>query len=669
MVGSLVMASPFGGCARHRGYARAHRGETPIRSGAVPMAYAAPHPSRVGVLAGVLLDDRRERALPDRLRLGPEGGDHELGHLPGRVLRLVGDQPRVPIGEGLEQAALDVVGTALAELVFDAVRHHLLPDRPVRGVLLDVREAGHGLPFDEVRAVRELHVDQRGDAVTEDGGRLLGLVEGGDSPLQALVLAELKHRCLTAADDERVEGVEVEVGEPGRVLEELGQLGSVEEAHRDEVVGRPFRLVARVREGVELDLAAVRAGDRDAVPHAGELVVGVGQLGGPDTDRPAGRRRDRRVRDHHQDRRTPAGRDIDGLVMLLCVLRGYHRCSFRLQDPTSDGTCGSPEEQAQVVVLGQGLLVPTRESGGRRLAGVVTPEVRQMRYFTAVAEHGSFTGAARELHVTQQAVSQQVKALEGLLGVTLLERSPRRVELTPEGRVFLADCRRVLAGADRAARRVQAAARGEAGTLRLVYTLVSAFETVPLLLDRLDRDYPLLKVDAREVFGCDITDLLRDGDCDLALAPLTSYPEDIRQRTIRREVLRVAVGEHHRLAHFDQIAIPSLRDETLELWPHEMAPGYYDAIIAACRTAGFEPNVDHHGAGSTVWGYIAEGRGVGLVVSSLIEQLPRGVKLIDLSPPRPILTVNAVWRQDQELPAIERFFETAKQLAHDRHWV
>jgi DNA-binding transcriptional LysR family regulator len=299
---------------------------------------------------------------------------------------------------------------------------------------------------------------------------------------------------------------------------------------------------------------------------------------------------------------------------------------------------------------------------------VVTPDLRQMRYFTAVAERGSFTRAAQELHVAQQAVSQQVKALEQLLGVTLLERSSRQVTLTPEGRVFLADCRRVLAGADRAALRVQAAARGEAGTLRLAYTLVSAFETVPVLLDRLDEEYPLLKVDAREIFGRDVATLLQDGGCDLALAPLTSYPEDIRQQTIRREVMRLAVGDGHRLAGSEQVDLGSLRDETLELWPHEMAPGYYDAVIAACHTAGFDPKVDLHGAGSTVWGYIAEGRGVGLVVSSLIEQLPRGVTLVDLAPPRPMLTVNAVWRPDAALPAIERFFESAKRVAHERHW-
>jgi DNA-binding transcriptional LysR family regulator len=320
------------------------------------------------------------------------------------------------------------------------------------------------------------------------------------------------------------------------------------------------------------------------------------------------------------------------------------------------------------LLFGDNPCLSLRRLFGRTLGSVGTPDLRQMRYFAAVAERGSFTRAAEELHVAQQAVSQQVKALEQLLGVTLLERSSRRVTLTPEGAVFLADCRRLLAGADRAARRVQAAARGEAGTLRLVYTLVSAFETAPVLLARLDKDYPLLKLDAREVYGSDVANLLRDGGCDLALAPLTSYPDEVRQQTIRREVVRVALGERHRLADSEQIELHRLRDETFELWPHEMSPGYYDAIIAACRTAGFEPKVDQRGAGSTVWGYIAQGRGVGLVVSSLIEQLPHGIKLVDLAPPRPMLTVNAVWRQDHKVPAIERFLETAKRLAQERNW-
>jgi DNA-binding transcriptional LysR family regulator len=299
---------------------------------------------------------------------------------------------------------------------------------------------------------------------------------------------------------------------------------------------------------------------------------------------------------------------------------------------------------------------------------VITPDLRQMRSFVAVAERGSFTRAAEELHVAQQAVSQQVKALERSLGVTLLERSSRRVALTPAGAVYLADCRRVLAAAERATRHVEAAARGEVGTLRLLYSLVSAFETVPLLLARLSEVHPQLRVDAREVFGSDIPGLIRDGSCDVALAPLTAYPEAVRQRTIRREVVRLAVAEDHRLAASDEVDLAALGEERFELWPREMSPGYYDAMVAACRTAGFEPRIDEHGAGSTVWGYVAQGRGIGLVVSSLVEQLPRGVKLVDLAPPRPMLTVNAVWRQDQELPSIERLLDVADQIARERRW-
>jgi DNA-binding transcriptional LysR family regulator len=83
---------------------------------------------------------------------------------------------------------------------------------------------------------------------------------------------------------------------------------------------------------------------------------------------------------------------------------------------------------------------------------------------------------------------------------------------------------------------------------------------------------------------------------------------------------------------------------------------------------GLEPSLDEHGAGATVWGYIAQGRGAGLVVSSLSEQLPPGIALVDLAPPRPTLAVNAVWSDDSELPAVSRFLEAAAELAVERGW-
>jgi DNA-binding transcriptional LysR family regulator len=291
-----------------------------------------------------------------------------------------------------------------------------------------------------------------------------------------------------------------------------------------------------------------------------------------------------------------------------------------------------------------------------------------MRYFVAVAEHGNFTRAADELHVAQQAVSQQIRALEATLAVILLRRSSRKVELTPEGEVFLADAKRVLAASDRALRRVQAAARGEVGTLRLVYTLATAYETTPSLLELLSKRHPELNVSAREVYGADIGDVLLGGRCDLALAPMTSYPQGLRQRLVRREVLRLAVSSQHALAGTREVELPALKDERFEVWPRQMSPGYYDVVVGACRAAGFEPALDERGAGATVWGYIAQARGAGLVVSSLFDQLPPGIALVDLAPPRPTLAINAIWSDDAEQPAISRFLDAAASLAAERDW-
>ena len=295
-------------------------------------------------------------------------------------------------------------------------------------------------------------------------------------------------------------------------------------------------------------------------------------------------------------------------------------------------------------------------------------DLRQMRYFVAVAEHGNFTRAADELHVAQQAVSQQVRALEASLAVTLLRRSSRTVELTPAGVVFLADAKRLLAASDRAVRRAQAAARGEAGVLRVGYTLATAYDTTPSLLESMGQRQPQLTVRAREIYGADVADLLLGGQIDVALAPMTSYPHGLRQRLVRREVLRLAVSDRHPLAGVEQVELATLTGEQFEVWPRQMSPGYYDVVVGACRAAGFEPRLDERGAGATVWGYIARGRGAGLVVSSLYEQLPPGIALVDLAPPRPTLAINAVWSDDVEQPAVDRLLDAATALAAERGW-
>ena len=295
-------------------------------------------------------------------------------------------------------------------------------------------------------------------------------------------------------------------------------------------------------------------------------------------------------------------------------------------------------------------------------------ELRQLRTFAAVAQRRSFTRAADDLHIAQQAVSQQIKALERSLGVTLLRRTPRRVELTAEGEVFLAECRRVLAAADRAARRVQAAARGEAGTLRLAYTLTTVWDTIPRLLARLSQVHPQVKVEAREVFGADIPELLLAERYDLAIAPMTSYPRGFHTRTVRRETLRIALSTTDPLARCRRIQLAALAGRLFEVWPRDMAPGFYDTVVGTCRAAGFEPQLDEQAAGNTVWGNLARGRGVALINASLAEQLPRGITLLELTQPAATLTYDAVWHQG-ERPLIQRSLDVAAQLGNDAGWL
>ena len=170
------------------------------------------------------------------------------------------------------------------------------------------------------------------------------------------------------------------------------------------------------------------------------------------------------------------------------------------------------------------------------------------------------------------------------------------------------------------------------------------------------------------MFGADIPELLLSGRYDLALAPMTSYPEGFHYRTVRREPLRIALSTTDPLARHRRIELATLAERLFEVWPRDMAPGFYDTVVGTCRTAGFEPRLDEQAAGNTVWGNLARGRGVALINASLAEQLPRGITLIELAQPIATLTYDAVWHQG-ERPLIKRSLEVAAQLAKEAGWL
>ena len=297
------------------------------------------------------------------------------------------------------------------------------------------------------------------------------------------------------------------------------------------------------------------------------------------------------------------------------------------------------------------------------------PDLRQMRYVVAVARERNFTRAAEELHVAQQALSQQVRTVEEMLGVQLFDRAARPVKLTAAGEVFVQEAKRALSVSQRVFERTSAAARGELGTIRLAYTFAIAYETLPVLLEAFAEDTPQVKVTSREMFGADMVFYLREDKVDVALTPRLELGDDLAREAIRREPLIVALPERHHLASATQIDLAALRDEVFQGWPAAASPGYHAAVITACHAAGFEPKIDDTRTPSTALNNVAAGRGVVLVVASAAPLVPGGIALVRLGSPPAHIVLDAVSRRDNEPPAVRRFLDTARRVRAERGWV
>jgi DNA-binding transcriptional LysR family regulator len=291
-----------------------------------------------------------------------------------------------------------------------------------------------------------------------------------------------------------------------------------------------------------------------------------------------------------------------------------------------------------------------------------------MRYVVAVARERNFTRAAEGLHVAQQALSQQVRAVEEMLGVELFDRAARPVKLTAAGEVFVQEAKRALSVSERVRERTHAAARGELGNIRLAYTFAIAYETLPVLLDALATDAPQINVTSREMFGADMAFQLREDQLDVALTPRFELDDDLAREPVRREPLVAAVPQGHPLAAAEKIDLVALRDEVFHGWPAAVSPGYHRAVMTACRAAGFEPKIDATSTGSTAWNNIAAGRGVALLVASAAPQVRGGIAFVALRSPPAHIILDAIWRRETESPVVQRFLDTARAVRAARGW-
>jgi DNA-binding transcriptional LysR family regulator len=291
---------------------------------------------------------------------------------------------------------------------------------------------------------------------------------------------------------------------------------------------------------------------------------------------------------------------------------------------------------------------------------------RHLRFFVAVAEELHFTRAATRLRVAQPHLSLEIRRLEEELGVPLLARDRRRVQLTAAGQAFLDHARLVLAGTVSAVRAAQRAHRGETGCVRVGFVTSAGFGVVlPDAVRRFRTERPDVEIVLNEHNSDVQVELIANGHLDVGLLHPPLKPEiGLQTKTVLTEPLVAALPENHQLARHSRIELGALASEPWVLFSRAIASRLFDEIMTACADAGFSPRVVQQGLKlSTILSLVGAGLGVSLVPMSLARAGLRRVVYVPLAQSEPALPLALMWRRDDANPLLAPFMEVLRQEA------
>ena len=290
-------------------------------------------------------------------------------------------------------------------------------------------------------------------------------------------------------------------------------------------------------------------------------------------------------------------------------------------------------------------------------------EQRQLRYFLTVAEELHFGRAAEREHIAQPAFSQQIRRLEQELGVQLLDRTSRRVQLTEPGRLFVDLARGLLEQTNDAIALVRQAGHGREGRLRLAYANGSDRGVPAAVVDRFRIEHPLVELTLSTQYDEENRVQLRAGDIDAAFVwmPLGDF-DDLACRRVATEPLMVAVAQQHPLAALDQVTPEQVAAEPLVWFARHWSPGSWDTMIASVFVRhGLTAKVvvEEASQEGMVRGVLAAA-GVTIVTASTARQLNvPGVVYRPFIDPAPSVDIGLTWRANDTSPILKALVEIA----------
>jgi DNA-binding transcriptional LysR family regulator len=288
-------------------------------------------------------------------------------------------------------------------------------------------------------------------------------------------------------------------------------------------------------------------------------------------------------------------------------------------------------------------------------------ELRQLRYFVAIAEERSFTRASERLWVAQPGLSSQIRRLEEELGVQLFERHARGVDLTDAGDLLLERARIAVAAADDASAIGHDLADGLVGTIRLGVATEARWADVDALLGDFARERPDVELTVIESHGGTLMRELRDGRLDAVIAPTMFGSAELPTVALGSEPWAVVVASGHRLAGAESVAVEALDGETIMLTGHRDGAAYDRAIEGVLTDGGLTPVLERAGVGPALHAAVAAGRALALSTSSWTTA--EGLVTRELETERRI-DFALSWRDETPAPALQHFIQAAQEGVH-----
>ena len=249
--------------------------------------------------------------------------------------------------------------------------------------------------------------------------------------------------------------------------------------------------------------------------------------------------------------------------------------------------------------------------------------LRRLDAFVAVADELHFGRAAERLHIAQPALSQQIRQLEAELGLDLLERTTRRVELTPDGAAFLPHARQLLVSATGVAQAAEELRIGARGRLRLGFVDSTAFDLVPRFLRRFRAAWPEAEVELHTMSSDEQARALVEGELDLGIARTVPVRPIVDSQILGHDRLLVAVPHGHRVAGQRTVRLSRLANDTFVGFSRVSSPSLHAElrVLLAAHDVVYDPAIEATEY-TTVVGLVAAGEGVALV--------PDGVRRLQL---------------------------------------